>query len=719
MLDLARYDIHGHERQPKDNNKTKQMSSASFPNELIDQCLSINSSDARDLPDDPGSLLQLILSVLEQCRDDEDGFPLSSSFLESHLPKQNQSLPVLMYQILKSGKDNPTSIVPSIQSTRNQASNTTEQTWWLGLQLIALVLTHPAMTAFEVHSVALQSMAFGGSSTRNSSSSQNGILPILILLLCTWALEQCHTQIIRRLQKVRYKRIQSLLLETIQLYQRQFLLPILLLETEPDNDPDDNQPMSIEKASRCPSRLWSVPLWLELIVPLGQSLWKDLPDTVRSPTSLFWPAVTVSTASHFLVRSNGDSYYYRLYHSATSLSLEPILGHPWRVAARSPSTRTSAMREDWLDWWTLERCSPPASDALEEDDDSSTSSSIFPPDDYEAIDTSWNELGMAILAVQAWQERPLVYRPCYQWNLWFPHVANLMNPDLHPNSNTPSLWIRRGIELLHDLLPLVPDRTLSLSHSFSIATMTTSISKTTPSPSSSPRRLPPHHPVGTFQLLLNSIVASASSTPPPSSSSSTNAMQLPPTMELVQLCRDLLAKYTPTSQVELILEHLLPSCPHPGLRPKLLDLLRPLVGVLLQEASHPPELGHRLKLELQRILGGLGDYCQRQAAGALTLHQADELIDQVEYYVSACALLHLGWKLPTPPSGKPLCHPSDLALGTSTATLQEFADMLRDQLQQWGTVVVVVGDQPQPVPDQFFRLNLLDMSIQQLLDLPQ
>ena len=51
-------------------------------------------------------------------------------------------------------------------------------------------------------------------------------------------------------------------------------------------------------------------------------------------------------------------------------------------------------------------------------------------------------------------------------------------------------------------------------------------------------------------------------------------------MVLSGLCKDLLAKYTPDSQVQIILDELLPVCPHPGLRPKLLDLLRPLVACL-------------------------------------------------------------------------------------------------------------------------------------------
>ena len=683
-----------------------------FPSDLVDQCLQ-QTDDAN-----PGELLELVLSVLlEGDTTDYASPPLDELQLSwtNSLPKDISTktsittLPDVMYSVISQSDTNnlQKSIRKQLADPLPESGTALLETkWFFGMQLIALLLQHDQMTAFEVHSVAMQSMLQLGSSPEMTKRRHYYLSWTLLVLLATWSLQKCHNQIIQSTPngpRIRFKRIQSILLETINLYQR--------LALRVDIYPDDEEERDIYLPT--PTEL-AVPLWTRQIVPIAMTLWDQLPSNYNS-SSVFWPALLVSVASHLaVIYGNGETVVAMLQSSLQQATPNWDLGmlcHPWRVAShqhqRFPIRRTPPRREESLDWWTCERqyIQDEDSDMEDEDDDPTT------PDPYEGIDATWNHLGVALLAYHAWPRNSAccVYQPRFQWKVWFPHVATLMNQnpdqqirysDLLTANNKLEITIQ-GISLLHALLPILPQQSLIVSHSFSL--MEGASNETASGPPNTSRPRPPDHPVGTFQLLLNTLVAATTTT------NSQEQPQLPRPMVLFQLCKDLLSKYTPTSQLTIVWDHLLPTCPHPGLKPKLLDMLRPLM------AASDNTICTRLRQELETILTrDLGQFVV-VSNGKLEFQNVPELIDQCEFFVAVCGLVQLGWRNHPTDDAK---HPRNIPLQPSTKlssnlpTLSDFGQALREHLETW-------NKQPtNDVPDEFFRLDLLVMAIQLILDVP-
>jgi hypothetical protein len=739
-----------------------------FPEELIQRCISLgstatnnefNSDDLtmseEDNQQDSGSLLQLVLSVLASNQDDTLLESVRDSLLfllctrEVEI-QEDKTFPGLIYEVLDPDRRIHTNIlVDSIQKNSQQQTQSSSSVWVLGLELISLLLRAEDLKPYELHSVALQSIAFD---FLIASTSQGGYLFwALAVLLCTWSLEQCQAQIeqakadgtVNRnlAARIRWKRIKSLLLETMQLYQRH---GVAEFEIQPDSDEDNEEMMNDDdtptKNAHCPTSL-SLPLWVDFILPTCQPLWLYFPDSIAPPSSVFVEAISVSVVSHLALHQftsaalgvTDNLQLGMLYQSLQQLSitLDRIWCHPWRVATHQKhlDQQPEHPRHDSLDWWSLERTTQRQSSYHEEEDDDSTS---IAADDYENLDTSWNELGIAMLAYNAWYDpgRPAVYGATFEWRLWFPHVGVLMNPEHHSSNNMTLKCTAIGTSWLRDMLPMLPNHGLILSTSFSLfdlPTQTQYVSKSS-STNSKSRTLPPDNPVGTFQLLLNAIVSTATT--------STSQSELPATIELFNICKALLSKYRPCYQLDILFDHLLPTCPHPGLRSKLLDMLRPLL-VLLFESDNSD--GDRLWTRLVAIIAEIGKYYKPHSYNGSEQEDArlldvEDLIDQVEYFVSACTMVQLGWNMMLNHGIQPgkrtedgltsRAHPRSIALTRNNGngpsldtplTLVQFQKALQAQLERWNDGATSAS---QTAPEQFFRLHLLENLLQQLLDLP-
>eukprot|EP00797_Seminavis_robusta_P022731 Sro365_g127330.2 (203) ;mRNA; r:22284-22892 len=202
-------------------------------------------------------------------------------------------------------------------------------------------------------------------------------------------------------------------------------------------------------------------------------------------------------------------------------------------------------------------------------------------------------------------------------------------------------------------------------------------------------------------------------------------------MTIFQICKDLLSKYTPSSQWNIVWDYLLPTCPHPGLKPKLLDMLRPL---LVSAAAVTPDVRTRLRRDLETVLSrDLGKFVvlgsnnnNNQIQG---FQNVPELIDQCEFFVAVCGLIQLAWrhhqKMQSGGDELLLQHPRTIAIQPSEApnmtyplpTLGDLGQALRDQLETWNKAANGDAQTPEP-PDEFFRLDLLVMAIQLILDVP-
>ena len=713
----------------------------------------------------PGESIQLVLSVLA---DQEDHHAVELQNLLDFLvqqsniqtTKQSHNLPDILAQILKqlSSQQDSNDLKQMIQSQLPVANNDKSfyTIWFTGLLLVSLLLQHPEMTPFEIHSVAVQALVFHLPRDNNDNPNSIGGVWTLCMVLCTLSLEQCCLEIQQQQQeqgqkRIRWKRIKSLVLETLQLYQRHALLDAGYAHAHEENNNDDDEIMKgncqdYYVATLCKIR---IPLWTNYILPQCHTLWSLFPDTVVPSSSVFWEAVVVSISSHLAVQvsmsqDNNDNseeqwlledLFNNLLKYVGDMPLDQIWCHPWRVAnfqrgkqQQLHNIQTSMTKKfDSLDWWTLERGHERGRIVEDEEDEGSGDDDHSTPpldDDYENIDTTWEDLGVTLLAWKGWSDpqRPNVYSFQYEAQLWFPHINTLLNPDQHSSSSqiTTLRLMRTGFHWLQNLLPMIPQHSLILPTSFTLGS-TFARPCFVHTKYSSPEASPPNHPLRTFQLLFNAIVSTASSP-------TRSAAALPSATELFVLCKALLSKYKASCQLDLVFQDLLPTCPHTGLKPKIMDLLRPLLVLFAEEGN---SVGKRLWQCLVDIIRELGNYCDYNEKGDTGkirgLKHTEELIDQAEFFTSACTMIQLGWNIRMVNSSgacKENEHPSSISLEVSQSTpgiidttvvsLKNFHDALKRQLEQWDRESASGLDSS---PPQYFRLCLLENLLQQLVDL--
>jgi len=248
-------------------------------------------------------------------------------------------------------------------------------------------------------------------------------------------------------------------------------------------------------------------------------------------------------------------------------------------------------------------------------------------DTVAGMDTSWDPEGLAVLAFMGYEERPLVYSPSYQWRLLFPHASTVLNNSI-----------------------LSDDVILSVLQSLLEQLATQSLDWNQDEPSS---------PIGTLQLLMNRTMMP-----------NTNKRRV------VEIIKMLLLRYAPSSKVALV-STLIEMCPHPGMIPRLLDLLRPTV------TTNP-------------VVDYLSTYVDKLQSNHLQedgeLKNVEELVDQVEVYVSVLSMIQLRFMLA----------PADTTTVKGLAQLPRLYQALTSALQH---------------DDAHFRLNLLENALQQVVAL--
>lgn len=787
-----------------------------------------NDNAVEEAPFAPGDLLQLVLSLLVE----ETNRPGLHAFLQQKLQEMRgieEDITTDSYELPNTLHDILTVVVALdpqqavealvLSNIRDVSDSTTTPTissshpkWWTGLLMIAALLRHADLTAFDVHLVATQ-ISFLGPVTPDNNIDDTDAPPkrvrrehgpdeedsvvfwTLLFVLCCWSLQQCHKDAVAVLEqqqqqstntpppKIRWKRMRSLWIETLQLYQR-----LILGAPAVAADGDDVALPPDEFLECSPPRLhasWytvSVALWVEHLLPVGQALWTIFPEHIQSShtttttakeedTSVFWHATAVSVATHLAERGpavlhgvvHHDAYVLllgKLYNSLCTLDhsfeWDTVWSHPWRVSqhtkwrltkllsnADEAAVPPGGIRQDSMDWWTLDRWDSQDDDddhnnICDDDDDDSTSMGEY----FDGIVTTWSDIGLASLAWVHWHEgnlnRPLGdYAPQYEWQTGLPHVAILLNTEEHFKSNHSTKavisleYLARGMALLLSLLPKIPPQSLEMPKSLTVVDQQKAPHLVSLGLPPSPSMRPPDDPVGMFELLLNVIIlASAQQAPSQPDNDGPHAQIFPSAMEVYLLCKEVLNKYTPDAQLEIVLDNLLSgNCPHPSLRPKILDLLRPLLAQLCSSPSGNDDheaLRMHLWKSLEKMLMGLDRYYQRGQEGQI--QDTDDLIDETEYFVSVCAMLQLGWNMMRnngifTTQKEPPQHPRSIAAVWITSgtgkeeilerelTLQEFHAVLKGQLKHW------LKDPASAPQAPVFRLSLLDNAIEELLNL--
>lgn len=499
-------------------------------------------------------------------------------------------------------------------------------TWYKFLQPVPSLLKE--LTPLEIHATAKDALVF--SLDPDDVASTPTSYTLLCLLLCVYALRECPSS---GSANVRWKRWQSVMFETVALFQRCMLR---------GNDLTDDEQEETRTKRVSPV---AVELWMEHLLPACRQVQRALPPADTSLTPIV--AGLVGTTSrlvwdHVVESNSADTLVF-------AKAIGPVVGdhyekwiwcHPWRTAAvRKGYKEEDALshfeylkHKSELSWWT----------GLQHG--------------HEAVaymETSWDELGISFMAASGFEFRPLVFSSNFIWNLWFPHVSTLL---LHLQKQP--VFTKVPLSLLRAILDIVGERTRKWVVE----------EKTLPS-----------SPIGTFQLLLNGIVAAKDN----------------PTMDAtmyVDHIKLLLSKYLPCSQVKIV-QTLVEDCPHPGMVPKLLDFLRPLVTLDEPEPALWDYLATYWKTMADHV---------EESETTILLCNTDALLDRVETFVSAITMLQLSIMV------KSVLPPNSHAV---KSTLPALHQALQDQLQIWSTSSTVVP------PTDHYRLYLLETALQQVISL--
>ena len=452
----------------------------------------------------------------------------------------------------------------------NEDSNT--NIWRRGASLIARLILR--LSPFDVHLSASQALLF--------SEDANCHFPAFCLLLCSWSLKKCPSEL------KRWKRWQSMLCETVRLSQ-----------TYRHSD-------------------WELSLWLDFLLPSFEALKLTLPSEALH---IGIAAGLVGTTLELIADHPNQSSSCRLAIEGIMKNTE-ILCHPWRVSS-FPQNVEQADRFELLKtnlaWWT--ECADGH-------------------DSVSAMDTTWNTRGMALLAWDCWTNQATsLTSPTESFNTFFPHVSNLLLQDD---------LAQHGLELLQDLCSVMPPRTIVEWQDV------------------------PTNPMGTIQLLSNKLVRASQLQDNASASS------------MAKLMQSLVQKYVPVSQVEMV-QQLLDNCPYPGLEPKLLDLLRPLVR------EPCPELWDYLH---QAYLKKMLEHVDETG----NLENVEELVDRVESYVSAASMVQLHMLLR-----------GVMPAGVDATTFGTMLWAVNEKANDWSN-----GDEQ---PGEFHRLFLLQSTLSQVVEL--
>jgi hypothetical protein len=580
-------------------------SGQTLPSHLYEEFTNSNETTV----DDPESTLQNALSALAE---QHDIFSVASSDDESLLNWLVHAMTTSDTET-NHGKN----VIPEKKSA--------EYEWWWGLRLIHFLLKDTELTPFEIHSIANDSIVF-------SEGSRTHYL--LCLLLCARSLEQCPAPIPKR-----WKRWQSVICETIRHFQNCF-----------QNGGDDGDLMLLLWANQI------VPACLHAILQLPPEAYHVallsalVGTTAELAASTEWGTRQKQSQLQLLSETHRTILDTLSEHDDTWVWL-----HPWREHEMQSSTDyrsdsaeeedddeedSASQRKDGIVWWATQA------------------------DCHESVagmNTSWDDLGISVLAFTGFDNLPQAFSPVQTWKVWFPHVATLLKSVVDPVRDLlPLLFVQQ-------LLEVIPEKAVS---------------------SFNPNVKTPDSPLETFQLLSNRILVQSRN----DTSLEEKQKIRQKTDRIVSLMKALLDRYIPVQQIQIV-KHLLIDCPHPGLRAKFLDFLRPLI--LEQEQGEASDLFWEY---IGSFIEALSNDHLKQ--GHNTLVNVHDLIDNVEIHVGAISMVQLfalvNHRLPSPGQ-------------KWEGSMRDFHKILEQSNQSW------TSDDSMLSPENCYRLNLLEGSLQQVL----
>jgi len=479
--------------------------------------------------------------------------------------------------------------------------------WYMAFRYIHDLLQH--IPPFELHFLASQSILLSEGLTISHR--------ILCFLLCTHSLQQCPLSL-----KKRWKRWQSLVCETVRIFQDS----IHILDGN-DGKIDSGMP--------------SVSLLIRHIVPSCIHVIDQLPFENPYHVAIF--SGLMGTSSNLLETIVGrcddelfkgtkdaDSATFRFRESlcTTYDSIQSIISSfdrfgsfsenaLWIETMRQPCDKVVNrnkdvdfwMHRDSLSWWAHHRRSHEPEERIAD------------------MDTSFHKTGLGLLAMKAFQERPMVYHPNYIWTIWFPHVVVLFSKSV----DFPSLLQNWPSRFLESLIEIVPEESLLLERTiFGISDALFEI----------------------FHLLSNQLMSRIQNTRDieegkshleANSSVDEDANFKMRSQRTVGLIKALLTRFTPASQVKIV-EQVIQSCSNPGLQARFLDLLRPLILIPDIETekllwsllmSIVDDLFKNYWDQKEQILINIDLLINRDveiSVGAITMIQMWSLVDEKEFF---------------------------------------------------------------------------------------
>jgi hypothetical protein len=293
------------------------------------------------------------------------------------------------------------------------------------------------------------------------------------------------------------------------------------------------------------------------------------------------------------------------------------------------------------------------------------------------LSSTWSDLGIALIVSELWNSRPNVWTMEYQWRLFFPHVNALLLVEVADEEEVdPLASFRRrasiaphGYRLLKELLSQTRKCSLYISNEESA----------------------PDNPLRICQLLLNRMMEA-----------STNISQqtplLPTAVHIYHELKLLLAKYRPINQVNIV-DLLMQNCPYPGLKPKIVDLLRSMVewkNACDAESKVWQFVEQHFLLPIEMQLRG---WSTGESSTSAIL---SSLIDGTEYFAANLGLIHV-WVMYRREI------PGDLNHCQSRIT--EIHSQLQSLVAQH-----VSSNNSQSLSLEIYRLELLENSLQRIID---
>ncbi|CAJ1967019.1 unnamed protein product [Cylindrotheca closterium] len=698
--------------------------------------------DAQNDTTDPESSLQMALSVLAE---QEDLFSMilnqtestnatttisssSSSSSRSHPPTNPTEFLAWIVQALSP-------IRPSSNKTVMPQANTPWYSWWTELSKIAILL--PSLSPFELHSVASEMVWMSDDDNVNDHNHSKLLVatyPSVCLLLCIHALQQAPSPTITR----RSKRWQSLVCETIRQFQihweRATAATIHQEDDEDENDDDENEndnddPMnhnnssqnntlSLSSQRRLVHQLWTQ-IWCQHVLPAALKVLLALPEDtskvaiqcgfISTTTQLvtFWSTTTTSSSSN---DDDNDGDMMRGYLETFYASLKRIFGanknlpgtsttdtensdeqlmdlwmYPWHkhqaeIARKYNTKRSNEDSDDKEDQWYDDDDDDDDNDDDDDDDDEDFAthrqdaiwwaSQAQRHEHVVGMSTSYDDLGLAVLAYYGWKDRPQVLTPSYAWKIWFPHVKRLL---LSFELSGVVLRQRMRFRFFEQLLKSTPPSSITWESSNTSDTFS------------------PGSPLPIFHLLSNRMLVLRR---PDIEDLEVQANLKRQTDQMVLWIKTLLYCYQPIDQVDMV-QRLVQDCPYPGLQAMFLDTLRPLI------LNDQKDVG-----KLWKYIGSLLETLQKKYMPNGTLVEIVDLIDHLEIYIGAIAMLQLC-----------VLAKSALPQGQTSAgetldwegQLKDCHQVLTKTLRKWET------SSPESLPPSAFRLNLLEVSMSEIL----